>query len=44
MVQWLRVHTLNAQGQGSILGQGTGSHMQQLRPGTAKYINKNNFF
>ena len=30
-VQWLRVHTPNAGGPGLNLGQGTSSHMQQLR-------------
>ena len=45
-VQWLRLHTPNAGGPGSIPVQGTRSHMpqrrshmRQLRPGTAKYIN-----
>ena len=36
VVQWLRLHTPNAEGPGSIPGQGTRSHMLQLRPGTAK--------
>ena len=36
MVQWLRLHTPNAGGVGSISGQGTRAHMPQLRPGTAK--------
>ena len=36
VVQWLRLHTPNAEGSGSIPGQGTRSHMLQLRPGTAK--------
>ena len=40
MVQWLRPHAPNARGLGSIPGQGTRSHMPQLRPGTAKEINK----
>ncbi|TEA30390.1 hypothetical protein DBR06_SOUSAS17710012, partial [Sousa chinensis] len=31
VVQWLRLHTPNAGGLGSIPGQGTGSHMPQLR-------------
>ena len=35
-VQWLRLHAPNAGGLGSIFGQGTRSHMPQLRPGTAK--------
>ena len=33
MVQWLRLHVPNAGGLGSILGQGTTSHMLQLRLG-----------
>ena len=36
MVQWLRLCTPSAGGLGSIPGQGTRSHMPQLRPGTAK--------
>ena len=39
MVQWLRLCALNAGGPGSIPGQGTGPHMQQLRPGTTELIN-----
>ena len=31
VVQWLRLYCPNAGGPGSILGQGTGSHMLQLR-------------
>ena len=31
MVQWLKLCTTNAGGPGSVLGQGTGSHMLQLR-------------
>ncbi|TEA36668.1 hypothetical protein DBR06_SOUSAS310070, partial [Sousa chinensis] len=31
VVQWLRLHTPNAGGPGSIPGQGTRSHMLQLR-------------
>ncbi|TEA37484.1 hypothetical protein DBR06_SOUSAS8810006, partial [Sousa chinensis] len=31
VVQWLTVHTPNAGGPGSIPGQGTRSHMPQLR-------------
>ncbi|TEA29726.1 hypothetical protein DBR06_SOUSAS510336, partial [Sousa chinensis] len=31
VVQWLRVHTPNAGGSGSIPGQGTRSHMLQLK-------------
>jgi len=36
MVQWLRLQAPNAGGQGSIPGQGTRSHMLQLRPRAAK--------
>ena len=36
MVQWLRLRALNAGGPGLIPGQGTRSHMLQLRPSTAK--------
>ena len=39
MVQWLRLdHAPNAGGSGSIRGQGTRSHMLQLRAGAAKQI------
>ena len=31
MAQWLRLHTPNAGGPGSIPGQGTRSHMPQQR-------------
>ena len=31
VVQWLRLHALNAQDPGSIPGRGTRSHMPQLR-------------
>ncbi|TEA09823.1 hypothetical protein DBR06_SOUSAS29710008, partial [Sousa chinensis] len=31
VVQWLRLHAPNAGGLGSIPGQGTRSHMQQLK-------------
>ena len=31
VVQWLRLHAPNARSPGSIPGQGTGSHMPQLR-------------
>ena len=31
VVQWLRLHTPNAGGPGSIPGEGTRSHMLQLR-------------
>ena len=40
MVQWLRLHTANAGGSGSIPGQGTRSHVLQLRATTAKQINR----
>ena len=43
VAQWLRLWAPNAEGLGSIPGQGTGSHMPQLRvhmlqlrPGVAK--------
>ena len=36
MVQWLRLHTPNARGPGSIPGQGTRSYMQQVRPAAVK--------
>jgi len=36
VVQCLRLHAPNARGPGSILGQGTRSHMPQLRPSTAE--------
>ena len=36
----LRLCTANAGGPGSIPGQGTGSHMLQLRTRTVKYIIK----
>jgi len=35
VVQWRRLHVPNAGGLGSILGQGTKSHMLQLRLGAA---------
>ena len=35
MVQWLRLHTPGVGVLGSIPGQGTRSHMLQLRPGMA---------
>ena len=39
MVQWLRLdHAPNAGVSDSIQGQGTRSHMLQLRPGSAKQI------
>ena len=31
MIQWLRFHAPCAEGPGSIVGQGTRSHMQQLK-------------
>ena len=40
VVQWLRLRAPNAGGPGSIPGQGTRSHMPQLRPGTAKTKNE----
>ena len=49
VVQWLRLQAPNAGGPGSIPGQGSRSHMpqlrghmQQLKPGTVKGINKMN--
>ena len=36
VVQWLRLCTPNAGSPGSIPGQGTGSHVPQLRPRAAK--------
>ena len=38
MVQWLRLCTFSAEGQGLSLGQRTRSCMQQLRPSAVKYI------
>ena len=43
VVQWLRFHVPNAGLLGLIPGQGTRSRILQLRPGTAKLINKNKF-
>ena len=40
MAQGLRRHTNNSGGPGLIPGRGTRSHMLQLRPSTAKKINK----
>ena len=40
VVCWLRFCIANAGGPGSISGQGTGSHMLQLRTRTVKYIIK----
>ena len=34
--EWLRLHAFNAGDPASIPGQGTGSHMPQLRPGMVK--------
>ena len=36
MVQWLRLHAPNAGGMGSIPGQGTRSHMPQLKSSRAE--------
>ena len=36
VVQWLTLHTPNAESSGLVLGQGTRSHMPQLRLGAAK--------
>ena len=36
VVQWLRRYTCNAEQLGMITGQGTRSHMPQLRPSAAK--------
>ena len=36
VVQWLRVCTPNAEGPGSVTGQGTRSHMPQQRSSAAK--------
>ena len=41
MVRSLTLQSPNAWGPGWILGQGTRSHMPQLRPSAAKYININ---
>ena len=43
MVQWLTLCTPKARGPGSAPGQGTRSHILQLRPGTAEYIKINLF-
>ena len=42
MVQWLRLHASRTEDPGLIRGQATRSHMPQLRPDIAKWIN--NFF
>ena len=39
MVHWLRLRAPNAGSPGLIPGQGTGSHMLQLKPSAAKEIN-----
>ena len=39
VVQWLRLCTPKAEGLGLIPGQGTRSHIAQLRPGTNKEMN-----
>ena len=36
VVHWLRLHASSAGGLGSILGQGTRSHMLQLRPSAGR--------
>ena len=36
VIQWLRLQDPNAGGLGSVPGQGTRSHMLQLRPNAAK--------
>ena len=36
VIQWLRLHVPNAEGPGLSPGQGTRSHMLQLRPSTAR--------
>ena len=41
VVQWLRLCAPSARSLGSIPGQGTRSHMMQLRCSTVKQINKN---
>ena len=38
MIQWLRLGAVNARGTGSIPGQGTRSHMLQLRDHMAQLI------
>ena len=39
VVQWLRLQTPNAGGPGLIPGQGTRSHILQLKPNMAQLIN-----
>ena len=41
VVQWLRLSTPSAGGPGLIPGQGTRSHMPQLRPSIAQEIKIN---
>ena len=41
VVQWPRIYAPNAKSLGLIPGQGSRSHMPQLRPSTAKYIKIN---
>ena len=41
VVKWLRLSTPNAGGPGLIPGQGTRSHMPQLRPSIAQEIKIN---
>ena len=43
LFQWVRLHTVNVDGPGSIPSQRTRSQMLQLQAGTAKSIN-NIFF
>ena len=40
MVQWLRLHAAHTEDPGLVRGQGTRSHMPQLRSDTVKWINK----
>ena len=40
VVQWLRLHSPNERGLGSILGQGARSHVVQLRSSAGKLIKK----
>ena len=40
VAQWLRLHAPNAGGPGLIPGQGTWSHMPQLRPGKINNLRK----
>ena len=43
MLPWVQLVAPNAGGPGSILGQGTRSHMPQLRPSAAKLKEIHNF-